>query len=163
MFTRVLDLAVLALVAVAVLLPRPDVIVQPGLKLDPERRERVAELEASLAADPGEPGLSLELSDLFMDARRPDWALATVSRALDRQPHDHRLHGRRSMALAEHFEAAPAYQAAQKAVALCESGSSVPCGEGERTRLTFLRDTLARVKDLDMRTDPNTAKERLIR
>jgi hypothetical protein len=36
MFTRVLDLAVLLLVAVAVLLPRPDVVVQPGLKLDPE-------------------------------------------------------------------------------------------------------------------------------
>src|SRR5215216_3199253 len=106
MFSRVLDLVALALVAVAVLLPRPDVTVQPGLKLDPERRERVAELEAALAADPGDAELSLELSDLFMDARRPDWALATVTRALDRQPHDHRLFGRRSMALAEHFEAA---------------------------------------------------------
>ena len=163
MFTRVLDLAVLALVAVAVLLPQPDVVVQPGLKLDPEQRERVAELEAALAADPGEPNLSLELSDLFMDARHPDWALATVTRALDRQPHDHRLHGRRSMALAEHFEAGPAHQAAEKAVSLCESGSTAPCGEGDRTRLSFLRDTLARVKDLDMRSDPNTAKERILR
>jgi hypothetical protein len=163
MFTRVLDLAVLLLVAVAVLLPRPDVVVQPGLKLDVERRERVAELEAALGADPGEAERSLELSDLFMDGRRPDWALAAVTRALERQPHDHRLHGRRSMALAEHFEAAPAFVAAEKALALCESGSSAKCGEQERARLAFLRDTLGRVKDLDMRQDPNTAKERLLR
>jgi hypothetical protein len=163
MFTRVLDLAVLLLVAVAVLLPRPDVVVQPGLKLDIERRERVAELEAALGADPGEAERSLELSDLFMDGRRPDWALAAVTRALERQPHDHRLHGRRSMALAEHFEAAPAFVAAEKALALCESGSSAKCGEQERARLAFLRDTLGRVKDLDMRRDPNTAKERLLR
>jgi hypothetical protein len=163
MFTRVLDLAVLLLVAVAVLLPRPDVVVQPGLKLDAERRERVAELEAALAADPGQADRSLELSDLFMDGRRPDWALATVTRALERQPHDHRLHGRRSMALAEHFEAAPAFVAAEKALALCESGSTAKCGEQEQARLAFLRDTLGRVKDLDMRQDPNTAKERLLR
>lgn len=163
MFTRVADLAVLGLVAVAVLLPRPDVIVQPGLKLDGEKRERVAELEVALYADPGEPELSLELSDLFMDGGRPDWALAAVTRSLDRQPHDHRLYGRRSMALAEHFEAGAAHQAAEKAVALCESGSSVKCNDGERARLTFLRDSLARVKDLDMRQDPNTAKERLLR
>jgi hypothetical protein len=98
-----------------------------------------------------------------MDGRRPDWALATVTRALERQPHDHRLHGRRSMALAEHFEAAPAFVAAEKALALCESGSTAKCGEQEQARLAFLRDTLGRVKDLDMRQDPNTAKERLLR
>src|SRR6185436_16157130 len=122
MFSRVLDLAVLGLCAVAVLLPRPDVKVQPGLRLDPERRLRVAELESTLAADPGEPAASLELSELFLDAHRPDWALATATRALDRAPSDHRLHARRAVALADHFEAGAAYAAVDKALALCVSG-----------------------------------------
>jgi hypothetical protein len=161
--TRVFDLAVLALCAVAVLLPRPDVQVQPGLKLDAQRLERVAELEAQLAADPGEPAAALELSDLFMDGKRPDWALSTVTRALDRAPSDHRLYTRRSLALADHFEAGDAYQAAARALALCDAGSSVPCAAPERMRIQLLHDTLDRVKDIDMRSDPNTAKERILR
>jgi hypothetical protein len=163
MLSRVLDLAVLLLVAVAVLLPRPDVKVQPGLRLDPERRERVAELEATLLAAPGDPAMSLELADLYLDARRPDWALAAVGAAIDRAPQDHRLFARRGLALADHFEAGPAFQAVAKALALCEAGSTAPCGEAEHARLSFLRDTLDKVKGLDMRQDPNTAKERLLR
>jgi hypothetical protein len=161
--TRVFDLAVLALCAVAVLLPRPDVQVQPGLRLDGQRLERVAELEAQLAADPGEPGMALELSDLFMDGKRPDWALSTVTRALERAPRDHRLYMRRSLALADHFEAGAAYEAAARALALCDAGSSVTCSAPERMRIQLLHDTLIRVKDIDMRSDPNTAKERILR
>jgi hypothetical protein len=163
MITRVLDLAVLGLCAVAVLLPRPDVRVQPGLKLDPERRLRVAELEARLLADPGEPAASLELCDLFLDARRPDWALATATRALDRSPSDHRLYTRRAIALADHFEASGAFAAAEKALALCQAGSSAVCSDSDRTRLTLLHDTLYRVRDLDMRKNPNAARERIMK
>jgi hypothetical protein len=163
MFTRVLDLAVLLLVAVAVLLPRPDVKVQPGLRLDSERTLRVAELEAQLSANPGDPTASLELADLFLDAKRPDWALAAVTPALEREPHDHRLYGRRSIALADHFEAGPAYQAVAKALSLCDSGSTTPCSETERSRLQLLHDTLDTVKDVDMRTDPDTARERIMK
>jgi hypothetical protein len=163
MFTRVLDLAVLLLVAVALLMPRPDVKVQPGLKLDPERRQRVAELESHLLASRADAVASLELADLYLDARRPDWALAALGGAIDRAPHDHRLHGRRSLALADHFEAFHAYEAAEKALALCQSGSSTPCSETEHSRLQLLRDTLERVKGVDMRKDPNTAKERILK
>jgi hypothetical protein len=163
MFTRVLDVAVLLLVAVAVLLPRPDVKVQPGLRLDGERTLRVAELEAQLSANPGDPTASLELADLFLDAKRPDWALAAVTPALEREPHDHRLYSRRSIALADHFEAGPAYQAAAKALALCDSGSTTPCSETERNRLQLLHDTLDTVKDVEMRIDPNTARERILK
>ena len=162
MFTRVLDLAVLGLVAVAVLLPRPDVTVQPALKLDGDRRLRVAELEAELAARPGELDASLELGDLFIDGHRPDWALATLQEATDRAPRDHRLYAQRAVALAEHFEATPAFAAADKALALCRSGSSAPCTETERTRLELLHATLERVSGLDMRRDPNTARVRIM-
>lgn len=163
MLTRVLDLAVLLLVAVAVLLPRPDVKVQPGLRLDDERRLRVAELEAELLARPGDPAASLELADLFMDARRPDWAAAVLGGSLRRTPDDHRLYARQALALADHFAAGPAFDAANRAHGLCEGGSRVPCTEGEKTRIRFLRDTLEQVQNIDMRKDPNAAKERLLK
>ncbi len=163
MITRVLDLAVVLLLAVVVLMPRPDAQVKPALVVSPAERDRVAELQARLAAAPADPQWALELADIFLDARRPDWALATLQPAVLAQPHDHRLHFRRSLALADHFEAAPAYQSAARALALCRSGSAVSCGEGERTRLELLESTLARVKDIDMREDPNTARERIIR
>jgi hypothetical protein len=162
MLTRVLDLAVLALVAVAVLIPRPDAQVQVGLKVDGERALRVAELEAQLAADPGAAGPALELADLFLDAHRPDWALATVGEAIERTPLDHRLHGRRALALADHFEATPAFAAAEKALELCKSGSSMKCTETELARLELLHRTLASVNGLDMRKDPNTARQRIM-
>jgi hypothetical protein len=160
---RFLDLGVLALVAVAVLLPRPDVKVSPALRISADRLERVAELEAQLHARPGDAATALELADNFLDGHRPDWALATATAALDRSPSDHRLHGRRSLALAEHFEAPHAFDAAAKALTLCQGGSSVKCTEAERTRLELLHSTLLRVKDLDMRKDPNTARERIMR
>jgi hypothetical protein len=163
MVTRILDLAVLGLCAVAVLLPRPDVRVQPALRLDPDRRLRVAELEATLAADPGEPAASLELSDLFLDAHRPDWALATATRALDRAGSDHRLHSRRALALADHFEAGLAYAAADRALHLCRSGSTAPCSDTDRARLELLHQTLERVRDIDMRQNPNAARERIMK
>jgi hypothetical protein len=162
MFTRVLDLAVLALAAVAVLLPRPDVQVQAALKLGPDQVLRVAELEAELAADPGAAPGSLELADLFLDAHRPDWALATVTRAIDRSPADHRLHFRRALALADHFEATAAFAAVDQALALCTAGSSVPCGATERSRIELLHGTLERVKGIDMRQDPNAARARIM-
>lgn len=162
MSSRFLDLAVLALVAVAVLLPRPDVKASPALRISPDRLERVAELEAELQASPGDAALALELADHYLDGHRPDWALAALRTPLQRSPDDHRLHMRRSLALADHFEAAPAYAAAARALALCGSGSTVKCGDAERTRLELLEGTLRRVKDIDMRKDPNTAKVRIL-
>lgn len=163
MLTRILDLTVLLLIAVAVLLPRPDARVQAGLKIPAEDRERVAELEAQLMGKPEDLGAALELSSIFLDAHRPDWALEVATSALDHGPMDHRLWGRRAMALADHFEAGSAHAAAARAAELCAAGSSAPCGPGELARLGLLRDTLASVKDLDLRKDPNAAKERMLK
>jgi hypothetical protein len=161
--TRVLDIAVVLLLAAIVVLPRPDVNVQQALQVDAAERERVAELQTALLASPGDPAPALALADEFLDAHHPDWALASLSGALAAHPDDHRLVARRSLALADDFEARGAFQAATRALALCRSGSAAPCGEGERSRLELLVATLDRVKDLDMRTDPNTAKDRIIK
>lgn len=162
MIPRVLDLAILLLLAVAVLLPRPDVKVKPALTLPEDQRDRVAELQTRLLAAPGDLPLSLELADIFIDARRPDWALATLADALDAHPQDHRLHFRRSLAMADHFEAAPAFYAVERALALCQTGSTAPCGESERARLELLRGTLERIRHIDMRKNPNAAKVEIL-
>jgi hypothetical protein len=161
--SRILDLTILLLLAVAILLPRPGVMVQAGLKLPQDGRDRVAELQARLVASPADAEAGLELADLFLDARRPEWALATLAPALDRKPDDHRLHRRRALALADHFEAGAAFVAASKALALCEGGSSAQCGDGERGALRLLVGTLDKVKGLDMRQNPNEAKERILK
>ena len=163
MVTRVLDLAILFLLAAAILMPRPDVKVKPAFPPDPAVRQRVAELQTQLLATPGNVAVALALADIFMDLRHPDWALASLEGALDAHPDDHRLHQSASLALADHFEPGYAYAEAQKALALCESGSAVACGEAERGRLDLLKSTLERVKNMDMRRDPNAAKEQLIK
>ena len=161
-FARLLDLAVFVLVAVAILLPRPDVKVQVGLDLAPIQRVELAELQAQLLQTPGALEPSLALSSLLLDGGRPEWALATLSPALAKHNADYRLHMRRSLALAEHFDAKTAYVAAERALALCENGSSHPCGEPDRVRLGLLVSTLSRVKDLDVRDNPNAARIRIM-
>jgi hypothetical protein len=161
--TRVLDLAILLLLAAAVLIPRPDVKVKAALPNDPAVRQRVAELQVQLLAAPGNATAALELADIFMDLRHPDWALASLEGAMAAHPDDYRLHHLASLALADHFEPGFAFTEAQKALNLCDAGSSVPCGEAERGRLALLQSTLDRIKHMDMRKDPNAAKDQLIK
>jgi hypothetical protein len=161
--TRVLDLAILLLLAAAILIPRPDVKVKAALPNDPAVRQRVAELQVQLLAAPGNTAAALELADIFMDLRHPDWALASLESAMTAHPDDFRLHHLASLALADHFEPGFAFTEAQKALNLCDAGSSVPCGEAERGRLALLQSTLDRIKHMDMRKDPNAAKDQLIK
>jgi hypothetical protein len=126
-------------------------------------RQRVAELQTQLLATPGNASVALELADIFMDLRHPDWALASLDGALDAHPDDYRLHHLASLALVDHFEPGHAYLEAQKALTLCDLGSSVTCGEAERGRLDLLKSTLERIKNMDMRRDPNSAKGELIK
>jgi hypothetical protein len=163
--TRILDLIVIVLLGVVLLMPRPDVTVKAALKLPPERRERVAELQARLVAQPDavEPGI--ELANIYLDGHRPDWALATVGSILPAHEGDFRLHHLRAIAYADRFESAPAFEAASRALALCEHGdpeAGHPCSEADRGRLYLLTSTLKSVAGLDMRKDPALAKERIM-
>jgi hypothetical protein len=162
MFTRVLDLAVLLLLGVAIVMPRPDVNVRPALAVDSTERDRVAELQTKLLQRPDDVDSALALADIFLDTQHPDWALAALSAPIETHERDHRLFSRRSLALAQHFEARAAFDAGSHALALCRAGSSVPCGDGEEARLELLVSTLDRIKNIDMRQNPNAAKEQIL-
>lgn len=160
---RLIEMTVFLLLAVVVLLPRPDARAKPALRIADAERGRLAELQAELLRNPGALDASLELADLLMDGRRPDFAIAALAPALRAHPADHRLHLRQSLALADHYESGPAFQAAERALGLCEAGSTAACGPSERARLALLRSSLESIKDIDMRRNPNATKERLIK
>ncbi len=163
MVTRVLDLAILVLLAVAILMPRPDVKVKPMLSENSPARPRIAELQAKLMATPADAATALELAGVFMDVGHPDWALSTLDAALAAHPDDHRIHLARSLAFVDHFEAGYAYGEALRALTLCEDGSVVHCDDAEHGRMVILKNTLDRIKNIDMRRDPNSAKDQIIK
>ena len=165
--TRILDLIVLILLATVVLMPRPDASVKPALTLDPERRARVAELQSTLIGKPEAVDASVELANIFLDAHRPDWALATVTAAAKFHPNDYRIHNLRAIAYADRFEGEPAFEAAQRAVELCDAtpppAGAPACGDASRGRLALLAATLEEVSKVDMKKQPYLAKDRIFK
>ena len=163
--TRILDLIVIVLLAVLLLMPRPDVTVKAALRLPPERRERVAELQARMVAQPDAVNPAIELANIYLDGHRPDWALATVGSVLADNENDFRLYHVRAIAYADRFESAPAFESASRALALCERGdpdAEPPCSEADRARLNLLKSTLKSVAAIDMRANPALAKEKIM-
>ena len=162
--TRVLDVLVLLLLATLLIMPRANVTVKAALPLSPERRERVAELQAHLLGAPDDVAAAIELADLYLDGARPDWALATVGAVLPKHEGDYRLHFRRAVAYADRFESSPAYDASDRALALCNHPPAVggaPCDDAAHARLSLLHGTLERVKGIDMRHNPALAKDKI--
>jgi hypothetical protein len=160
--TRILDLAVIVLLATVLLMPRPDVTVKPALALDPELRDRVAELQSILIGRPDDADAALELANIYLDGHRPDWALSTVDGVLKAHPDDYRLHNVRAIAYADRFEGEPGFEAAKQALSLCETRATPPCGDAAHSRLALLTTTLEAVSRVDMRGKPYLAKERII-
>ena len=143
-------------------MPRPDVKVKSAVPDNSPTRPRIAELQAGLMATPGDTAAALELAGIFMDVGHPEWALSALDSALAAHPDDHRIHQARSLAFVDHFEAGYAYGEAMRALTLCESGSISPCDEAEHGRMVILKNTLERIKNMDMRRDPNSAKIQII-
>ena len=163
--SRILDLIVLVLLATVLLMPRPDATVKPALALDSELRDRVAELQSRLVGKPDDADAALELANIYLDGHRPDWALATVGPLARARPDDFRFQHLRAIAYADRFEGAPAFEAASKALALCESApAGMPmCGDATHARLSLLRSALESVAGVDMKNQPYLAKERIFR
>jgi hypothetical protein len=163
--TRTLDLIVLVLLATVLLMPRPDATVKAALAVDPELRDRVAELQSILAGKPDSVDAALELANIYLDGHRPDWALATVSPLVAAHADDYRLQHLRAIAYADRFEGAPAFEAATKALALCErpATDAPACGDAAHARLVLLRSALESVAAVDMKNQPYLAKDRIFR
>jgi hypothetical protein len=163
--TRTLDLIVLVLLATVLLMPRPDATVKAALAVDPELRDRVAELQSILAGKPDSVDVAIELANIYLDGHRPDWALATVSPLVAAHPDDYRLQHLRAIAYADRFEGAPAFAAATQALSLCEraAAGAPPCGDAAHARLVLLRSALESVAAVDMKNQPYLAKDRIFR
>jgi hypothetical protein len=163
--TRILDLIVLLLLATVLLIPRPDATVKPALAVDAELTDRVAELQSVLVGKPDDADAALELANIYLDGHRPDWALATVGPLARARPDDYRFQHVRAIAYADRFEGAPAFEAASKALSLCEHApAGMPaCGEATHARLGLLRSALESVAGVDMKNQPYLAKERIFR
>jgi len=163
--TRILDLIAIILLATILLIPRPDATVKAALGVDPERRQRVAELQSQLIGRPDDLEATVELANIYLDGHRPDWALATVTQALRYHGSDYRLYHLRAIAFADRFEGEPAFEAAKQALALCErepAPSGAPaCGEATHARLALLTTTLEAVAGVDMKKQPYLAKEKI--
>jgi len=161
--TRILDLIVLVLLATVLLMPRPDATVKPALALDSELKDRVAELQSRLVGKPDDADAALELANIYLDGHLPDWALATVGPLARARPDDYRFQHLRAIAYADRFEGAPAFEAASKALTLCESApAGMPtCGDATHARLSLLRSTLESIASVDMKNQPYLAKERI--
>jgi hypothetical protein len=165
--TRTLDLIVLLLLATVLLMPRPDATVKPALAVDPELGDRVAELQSQLVGKPDDADAALELANIYLDGHRPDWALATVGPLARARPDDFRFQHLRAIAYADRFEGAPAFDAANAALRLCERAppaAGMPaCGEAAHARLVLLRSALESVAGVDMKNQPYLAKDRIFR
>jgi hypothetical protein len=163
--TRILDLIVIVLLGTILLMPRPDATVKPALTVDGERRERVAELQSILIGRPDDANASLELANIYLDGHRPDWALAAATSALRFHTDDYRLHDLRAIAYADRFESEPAFEAAGRALMLCDRDQQPagvpPCDEAVRGRLALLETTLQSIAGVDMKDKPYLAKERI--
>jgi hypothetical protein len=163
--TRILDLIVLILLATILLMPRPDASVKPALNVDGERRERVAELQSILMGHPDDAAASIELANIYLDGHRPDWALAAATSALRFHGNDYRLYHLRAIAYADRFESAPASEAAELALSLCDREQQPPgvppCDEAVRGRISLLDTTLRSIAHIDMKQMPYLAKEKI--
>jgi hypothetical protein len=163
--TRILDLIVIILLATILLMPRPDATVKPALNVDGERRERVAELQSILMGHPDDAAASLELANIYLDGHRPDWALAAATTALGFHGNDYRLHHLRAIAYADRFESAPAFEAAELALSLCDRTPQPPgvppCDDAVRGRISLLETTLQAIAHVDMKNAPYLAKEKI--
>jgi hypothetical protein len=163
--TRILDLIVIILLATILLMPRPDATVKSALNVDGERRERVAELQSILMGHPDDAAASIELANIYLDGHRPDWALAAATSALRFHGSDYRLYHLRAIAYADRFEGAPASEAAELALSLCDQERQPPgvppCDDAVRGRISLLDTTLRSIAHVDMKGMPYLAKEKI--
>ena len=147
---RPLVLTGAAVLVIALLLPSRDADVLAALRLPSASADRLIVLETQHRDGTPTVDDALEMAVLYIEGRRPDWAIHLIDRVLKVHPNDHRLFSRKAMALAEHLDGTPAHAAAAKALLLCESGSAAPCPPHERQKLMLLEQITRETTGVDL-------------
>lgn len=157
-YVSLVDVAVAAAVAIAILMPpRPQQAVAAA-RLDDEARWTLAATDARLFAHPGDGAAAADLSRLFREARLLDWAIeapALASRG-EATATSWRAALATSAAYAERLDVTEAFTWAQKALAGCAAaGTACPGWEQVRVEL-YTRHLEAGIKSgIDPRKDPD--------
>jgi hypothetical protein len=157
---RAFDLIAVVCVAVVVLLPKASVDARPALqadKVDSNDLTRIAELEESLARNPANETVAVELAHFYLRAERPDWALITLS-PFDPATASARTWLLRATAHAERLEPALAVAASKSGQLVCKNHG---CASDVGARLQVIAAPMQALLDdnIDPRTDPQRAKE----
>jgi hypothetical protein len=157
-YVSLIDVAVAAVVAIAILMPaRPQTAVAAA-RLDDETRWTLAATEARLHAHPGDGQAAADLSRLFREARLLDWAIEApaLTASAEPTPTTWRAALAASAAYAGRLDVQEAFAWAQTALASCAAaGAACPSWEQVRVEL-YTRHLEAGIKSgIDPRKDPD--------
>lgn len=161
-FVGILDLAVIAVVAVAVFLPSREMYASNAIKGDPQTQFAIALAEARTMARPGDGLAAEELSRQLGQAGLKDWAIEAAVKASERakdSPTRWRALIAASVGYVEKLEVVQALDYANRALAACESarekGDAAACPSWEEVRMRLYQQHLdAGVKSgVDPRVD----------
>ena len=162
-FVGLVDLGVLAVVAVAIVLPAREMYASSVLKGDDAQQFAVALAEARTMARPGDGAAVDELERRLHDAKQQDWAIEASVHASERakeSPTRWRALLAASEAYIEHLDAVDALDFANRSLSAChsaqEAGNAAACPTWEEIRIELLQKHLdAGVKSgIDPRRDP---------
>jgi hypothetical protein len=167
-YLSLLDLAVVAVLAVAIFLPPREMYADHAIKGDEAKQFAVALAEARTIARPGD-GLAVEeLARLLGQADLKDWAIDASVKASERgkeSPTRWRALIAASVAYVEKLEVVAALDYANRALAACESarekGDAAACPSWEEVRMRLYQQHLdAGVKSgIDPKTNAKGFRE----
>jgi hypothetical protein len=155
-----IDIMVIVFLAVAFLMPKGTLGLSPAIPAtmgQPIERERLAELEDALYAEPNNETTACELADAYLAVDQSEWALATLA------PFAHSDHYRphlvRATALAERLHANESVGAANAGLKVCDHDPK--CDDAARARLTIIARAMQALVDqhIDGIHDPARAKQ----
>lgn len=157
--SRLLDLVAIAIVALALLLPRPSINAFPAAQGDRASLERLSALQDAVFRAPDDAALAVELAGAYRDVGQPAWALTTLHPFLAREGRDPRVHRAAAFAHAELLQPREALRHAELALTACEAPAS-QCPQTERIRLSYLAEMMRKLAEagVDPQADPLKAR-----
>ena len=154
---RAAELLLIALAALAVMMPRPTLDAEPALRASPLELDEVARLEDARAASPDDVEAACDLADAYLRFDHPEWSLQALATFGDRK--NPRVHLLRAIARADRFDVSVGHQESVRGLALCKENPA-GCPELIRQKLEVVEKPLAALvaSGVDPRKDPLAAR-----